>query len=896
MASGADNGLDRSIFRYVIRFSIKDTLTICGLVAAAQLFYYITLDLPKNIMNQGIQGKNVKFPVDIAGLGWFSADQLGYLMWLCLLFFVAILINGALKQYVNSLKGKLGERLLRRLRFQLMARILRFPVPHFRKTSSGELIPMLTAEVEQIGGFMGDAFVQPLMQFGMLLTIAIFLFVQNPLMGLAAISLFPLQAYIVPKLQKRVKALGKERVKAVRKISERIGETVGGIQEVRTLGTAAWERADYTERFGLVYRIRFDIYQRKSLVKFINNTLNQCAPLLFYGIGGYLVIQGSLTLGALVAALAAHKDMTAPWKELLDYYQQAQDAQQKYEQVIEQFQPENMLPEGLHAPANAEAPRLDGPMAVTALTVQEDAQTKLLEGVTFAVSPGEHIAVVGPPAGGREAIAMTLARLYLPTGGSIRIGGVDLAAIADADLGVRMGYVGPNAYIFSASVRENLLYGLRQRVLSPTEDAARRAMLVEAEKSGNLALDIEAQWVDYAQAGAKDAADFDRVAAELLTRVDLAEDVFQLGLRGRIDPKKKKSVAEAILAARAAFRQRLSGAQADPALKGLVETFDPDRYNDNATLGENLLFGTPLDPSFDGDALSTQPDFLAVLRANALDTELVAMGRNLAETMIELFAGLPAGHEFFDRFSFIAADDLPVYQAILSRTVPLPDGTLPGMDADDRARLLSLPLKLVDARHRLGLIDKEFKARALATRKALQAGLPAAARAKIAFFDPERYNAAASIQDNILFGRVAYGQAKAQATVGQSIREVLDTLALRERVFEIGLDFQTGVAGARLSAPQRQKLAIARALAKRPDLLVMNDAIAALDRSAQARVLDAVLAASRGTTLVWATQDAAAVPHFARALVFAEGRLIQDGPVEDLKAREGMLKEMLAAE
>jgi ABC-type transport system involved in cytochrome bd biosynthesis fused ATPase/permease subunit len=54
--------------------------------------------------------------------------------------------------------------------------------------------------------------------------------------------------------------------------------------------------------------------------------------------------------------------------------------------------------------------------------------------------------------------------------------------------------------------------------------------------------------------------------------------------------------------------------------------------------------------------------------------------------------------------------------------------------------------------------------------------------------------------------------------------------------------------------------------------------------------------AARGTTLVWATQDAASVPRFARALVFADGRLVQDGPVEDLKAREGMLKEMLAAQ
>lgn len=414
---GGSGDIDRNIFRFVIRFSVKETALVCLLVAAAQAFYYVTLDLPKNIMNQGIQGHGIKFPKEI--LGWFSVDQIGYLLWLCLLFFLAVLVNGAVKQYINSLKGKLGERLLRRLRYSLVERILRFPIPHFRKVSSGELIPMVTSEVEQIGGFMGDAFVQPLMQAGMLLTIALFLFMQNPVMGFAAISLFPFQAYIVPLLQKRVKALGKERVRAVRKVSERIGETVGGIHEVRTNGTASWERADYTERFGTIFRIRFDIYQRKSLVKFINNFLSQCAPLLFYSIGGYLVIQGQLSLGALVAALSAHKDMTAPWKELLDYYQQAQDAQQKYEQVVEQFRPEQMLPEALHDLPVEPAPGLAGDIALAGLSVAEDAQNKLLESVSLTIAHGAKVALVGAAGGGREALAMTLARLYLPSSGTL---------------------------------------------------------------------------------------------------------------------------------------------------------------------------------------------------------------------------------------------------------------------------------------------------------------------------------------------------------------------------------------------------------------------------------------------------------------------------------------------
>ena len=69
----------------------------------------------------------------------------------------------------------------------------------------------------------------------------------------------------------------------------------------------------------------------------------QVTPFFFYSIGGYLVIQQELTLGALVAALAAYKDLSAPWKELLNYYQIMEDARIKYDLLIETFQPDGLL-------------------------------------------------------------------------------------------------------------------------------------------------------------------------------------------------------------------------------------------------------------------------------------------------------------------------------------------------------------------------------------------------------------------------------------------------------------------------------------------------------------------------------------------------------------------------
>ena len=80
----------------------------------------------------------------------------------------------------------------------------------------------MLAEVAPLGGFIGDAFAVPALQGGLLLTAIFYIFSQDPMMGVASILLYPIQGYIIPRLQKKVNLLGKARVREVRAIQERI--------------------------------------------------------------------------------------------------------------------------------------------------------------------------------------------------------------------------------------------------------------------------------------------------------------------------------------------------------------------------------------------------------------------------------------------------------------------------------------------------------------------------------------------------------------------------------------------------------------------------------------------------------------------------------------------------
>ncbi len=877
--------MESTIYRFILRYSKREQVVLLAMTLISFPFLYYSLDLPKRIVNEALGAKGqTEFPITFLGIQF---HQLEYLWTLSGLFLALVFINGGFKYWINVYRGRLGERMLRRLRYELYSRILRFPIPHFRRVSQGEIIPMVTQEVEPLGGFIGDSISLPAFQGGTLITILFFMFMQDPVLGLAAIALSPVQAYIVPKMQRRVNDLGKERVRTVRILSDRIGESISGVQEIHSNNMARLMLARFSAQLGVIYDIRFEIYQRKFVIKFLNNFIAQLTPFFFYAIGGYLVIMGDLTLGALVAVLAAYKDLSAPWKELLTYYQRKEDARIKYEQVIDQFDlPDMMAKETLIDEPEAVQP-LDGELRANNLGLVDDDGDVQFEGVAMTVPPGTHMALFGPGGAGNEALAMTIARLTHPTSGRITVGQADLHALPEAITGRRMGYVGPSTYVFSSTIRENLLLGLMHRPTGdPRDEPQVRAALESAAQAANSTDDPGGPWIDPQTVGEGEAL-VARLVEDLFL-VELDDDCYSLGLRGTIDPQARPKIAERILAARRSFAERLAE---DPQLVDLVEPFSAERYNTNATLAENLLFGTPVGPAFQPDTIAAHPYVRSTLAGVGLTDDLLKMGRDVAATMVELFADLPSDHEFFGQFSFISPDDLPEFQALLNRVERI---GLEKVPEDDRARLLSLPFKLIPARHRLGMLDEGMQARILEARAAFARDLPEALQGSVAFFSADAYNAAASLQDNILFGKIAYGQADSVARVGAVIGSVLDDLDLRPTVMEVGLDFEVGIAGAKLSSVQRQKIGIARALLRRPDILVLNDAVATFDAAAQRRLVANILQAMAERTVIWSTQRPDIARLFPVISVMRAGRLAETGAPEELD-REGRVFHEIAA-
>ncbi len=152
------------------------------------------------------------------------------------------------------------------------------------------------------------------------------------------------------------------------------------------------------------------------------------------------------------------------------------------------------------------------------------------------------------------------------------------------------------------------------------------------------------------------------------------------------------------------------------------------------------------------------------------------------------------------------------------------------------------------------------------------------------------------MQENVLFGTIVRGESGGRERVHAAITEVLDRLDLRRTLIEVGLDYPVGTGGSRLSEAQRQKLAIASAVLKRPDLMALNDATAVLDGTTETALLERLKVEFADRSLVWSLHRPRLASAFDRVLVMEHGRLVDQGPPAELEKPGSPLAPLLAAE
>jgi putative ABC transport system ATP-binding protein len=880
----------KSIFAYIMKYSLRQQL----IALAGTLIYlpilYLTFELPKIIVNDALDAEPAGFPIQL--FGW-TMDQLPYLFVLCGILLGLVLITGGMRYVLSVYKGVLGETMLRRLRYDLYRRILQFPLSHMKKIQSGEIVTMATAEAEPLGRFMGVAVANPTLQGGTMVTALVFLFAQDWLLGIAAIALFPLQAWLVPKFQKRMNAWSRKRLVNVRLFAGHVNETMSGYQDIHVHNTTSYELARAAHHLGTLFRIRRALYKLGNGIIFLNNFFTQLTPFLFYAIGGYLVIMGDLSLGALIAVIAAYRETAAPWNELLEYYQSLEDNRVKYAALVENFSPDGLreLPP-TERPDRPSDPAFDGALTVNNVTLKEGEET-VVDQVSLDIPCRGRVAILGPAGSGKTELAHLLSTLERPSSGGIDIGGQSLKRMSADTRGRCMAYLSRDAHVFTGTWRENIQYGLKHQPQSEDgahSDEETQAWRAEALAAGNTTLDPQTSWLDLDELGFADAGALQAEADRLVRLSGLEEDLYHEGMRLSLAAA-PEALRDMIKTARQSFRQEL----ADNGIEDAVEFFDPDRFNANASVAENLWFGAVVTDYTDPHQMAANPSLLDTLRRHDLLDCLLQAGHVAISHIVSMFRDLGADDARLGQFSLIDTDEMAAYESLLRRIPNLEKGPL--SDAD-QAMVLGIALQLTPAKHRLGLIKDDIQERIVMARHAIRDNPPLALAQGAGFHDAARGNDAASVRQNILFGHMSRAKGQHRDKVEEILKQVVIDNGLEPHVVSLGMDAHVGISGARLTPGQKQRLALVRCLIKKPEVLIINHGLSALEQTQQDLLLHRIVEDCPSCGLIWIASKFSDAQlenrYFQRTYTMRGGRIVDDSDTSERKAEPSSIGQPMA--
>lgn len=356
----------------------------------------------------------------------------------------------------NVVTGRGGERMLASLRVRIFAHLQRLGLDYYERELSGRTLTRMTSDVDTLSNLLQTGLVNALVSLVTFAGIAALLFVMDVRLALVTMSVVPL--LVVATLWFRrasAQAYGRQR-EWIASVNAYLQESLSGIREIHAFRRHERNRAEFRELCDSYLRAGLAAVRAQTSYMAFSDLLSTVAMALVLYVGGRLAIERSLSLGELVAFLLYLTLFFSPIQQLsqvFDSYQQARAGVAKITTLLAEpvITPEPDAPE---VPGE-----LSGHVRFEGVSFRyPGADAWSLRGVDLDIAAGETVAVVGETGAGKSTLVKLLARFYDPTGGRVLVDGHDLGSL---DLGAyrrQLGYVPQEPFLFSGTIRSNIVY------------------------------------------------------------------------------------------------------------------------------------------------------------------------------------------------------------------------------------------------------------------------------------------------------------------------------------------------------------------------------------------------------------------------------------------------------
>jgi ABC-type multidrug transport system fused ATPase/permease subunit len=405
-----------------------------------------------------------------------TPGDLTALTWIVIAFLATACVYWGATYVQTYLVGWVGQRALQDLRIQLFAHLQTMSVGFYSRRRAGVLISRLSNDVEALDTLVSDGVVTLFGSSLMLVGTAVILFLLDAELALLTYAVFPVLG--LGSLAFRIISADAYRAtrEKVAQITAYLQETLSGIRVVRSFA----QEPRHLKRFA-----ELNEENRGANMKTVHLNaayfpgVELLSALMTAGIllyGGMQALDGDITIGVLVAFLAALNNFFDPIQQLSQLYTTYQAGMAALDKIFDLLDEE---PELVDKPGALELPRLRGEIVLDDVTFGYGTGANALEDVTLKVPPGQTVALVGTTGAGKSTLAKLVARFYDPTGGRVLVDGHDLRDVTAQSLRSQMGIVPQEAFLFSGTIGDNIAFG---RPDATAEEVAAAAHAVGADE------------------------------------------------------------------------------------------------------------------------------------------------------------------------------------------------------------------------------------------------------------------------------------------------------------------------------------------------------------------------------------------------------------------------------
>ena len=362
----------------------------------------------------------------------------------------------------TTLMGGFGQRLLFSLRNAIFNKLQELPVAFFSQNKAGDLISRVNNDTDKINQFFSQSLMQFISSLFIIAGAGVFLIILNWRVGLATLSPAVLMWVFAKFVSPWVKKKNAANLKSTGAMSAEIQESLGNFKVV-----LAFNRRDY-------FRQRFSQANKHNYTTSIGAGIaNQVYTPVFgffasmgqlvvltYGI--YLITVGQFTAGFLISFFMYVNNFYDPLRQMAALWANFQLAIASWDRISKILSMESDL---VTLPEESTAATVTGGNGVAPLLEFRDVSFRYPDGKnvlfnnSFRMEKGKTYALVGPTGGGKTTTASLIARLYDPTEGVVLLGGRDIRTYTPAERTKKIGFILQEPFLFSGTVKENILYG-----------------------------------------------------------------------------------------------------------------------------------------------------------------------------------------------------------------------------------------------------------------------------------------------------------------------------------------------------------------------------------------------------------------------------------------------------